>query len=82
MAIGDSAAGLVLVRGKKREMYVYIGICFTEHGKNWGRDMRRNYQLCGAKTSGMEKSVDLLWWCDLQDIVHVHGNTSFFIYPV
>lgn len=37
IAIGHTAAGLVLVRGKEGD--VDIGICFREHGKNWGRDI-------------------------------------------
>lgn len=61
---------------------MYIEICFMEHRKSWGRDILRNYQLCGAKASGMEKSMELLWLCDLQLIAHVQGNTLFFIYPV
>lgn len=66
------AAGWVLVRGEKKGG-VYIGICFREHGKIWGRDIWRNYQLCGAKASGRENNMDLVWWCHL--LVHGHGNT-------
>lgn len=39
---------------------MYAGVCFRGHGESWSRDIGGNYQLCGAKASEMEKSMELL----------------------